>query len=111
MREEDDFTPESVVGALGDAGVRLREKDGKLLVQALIPPVFAVPPRPRRPPALRLELGQWLRWQLNYRTSDERETEGWSYHLHTFNVAYGPVAADVFLGTPTHLVDERGHLR
>lgn len=33
---------------------------------------------------------------------------GLVYWMDTFNIAYSPVDADVFLGTPTRLVDERG---
>jgi hypothetical protein len=36
---------------------------------------------------------------------------GLAYWLDTFNIAYGPVDADVFLGTPTYFIDERGPVR
>ncbi|GGS75229.1 hypothetical protein GCM10010156_37560 [Planobispora rosea] len=113
MREADAFRPASSVHPLtGDVrSVRLREADGRLLVQPLIPALFTLPPRRRRPPAIRLAPGQWLRWQLNYRFSSAAGMADWSYHLHTLNVAYGPAEREVFLGTPTRYVDERGSLR
>ncbi|BAJ33291.1 MULTISPECIES: hypothetical protein [Kitasatospora] len=52
-----------------------------------------------------------MRWQLNHRFSSAAGVCGWSYWLDTFNIGYGPVAADAFLGEPTVLVDERGPLR
>ncbi|WP_327129322.1 hypothetical protein [Streptomyces sp. NBC_01727] len=45
--------------------------------------------------------GQWVRRQLNYRFSSALGIRHWSYWLDTFNIAYGPVNADVFLSTPT----------
>jgi hypothetical protein len=113
MREADDFRPRSSAGVWSgtDKGVRLKEADGQLLVQALVPVLFDIPPRRRRPPAVRLTSGQWLRWQLNYRFSSAAGMADWSYHLHTLNLAYGPAEPDVFLGTPTRYVDERGPLR
>ncbi|MFF7705387.1 hypothetical protein [Streptomyces lydicus] len=64
-----------------------------------------------RPPAVRLAPGQWVRWQLNYRFSSMTGMQDWSYWLDTFNIAYGPANADVFLSTPTVFVDEQGPLR
>ncbi|MFD9223486.1 hypothetical protein ACFWDI_26585 [Streptomyces sp. NPDC060064] len=55
--------------------------------------------------------GPRLRWQLNYRFSSALGTRGWSYWLDTFNIAYGPVNADVFLSTPPVFIDEQGPLR
>lgn len=63
------------------------------------------------PPGVRLIPGQWVRWQLNYRFSSALGIRGWSYWLDTFNIAYGPVNADVFLSTPTVFIDEQGPLR
>ncbi|MFB9890200.1 hypothetical protein [Planobispora takensis] len=114
MREIDGFRPHWSVGPLpggGSRSVRLREADGRLLVHPLIPAMFTLPPRRRRPPGVRLDPGQWVRWQLNYRFSSAAGMAGWSYHLHTLNLAYGPAEPEVFLGTPTRYVDERGPLR
>ncbi len=58
-----------------------------------------------RPPAVWLCSGEWLRWQVNYRFSVPRSD--WSYRLETLDLAYGPADAVVFLGIPTHRVDER----
>ncbi|MFC8914427.1 hypothetical protein ACFT5C_01535, partial [Streptomyces sp. NPDC057116] len=74
-------------------------------------PRLARPPGPRRPPAVRLAAGEWLRWQLNYRFSSALGIRGWTYWLDTFNVAYGPVRPGVFLGEPSRLMDETGPVR
>jgi hypothetical protein len=111
MRERDGFDPHEEREDLQKVDVQLREADGRLRVIPLVQPPFAIPPRKRRPPAVRLLPGQWVRWQLNYRFSSATGMQDWSYWLDTFNVAYGPVAADVFLSTPTVFIDERGPLR
>lgn len=112
MREEDGFRP---VESIGDAStlekVRLRVRDGRLTVFTPIPEWYEIPPRPRRPPAVRLAPGEWVRWQLNFRFSSLAGMQDWSYWQDTVNVAYGPVSRDVFLGPPTYEVDERGSLR
>jgi hypothetical protein len=79
--------------------------------RARVEPLFGLPPRPRRPPAVRLLPGQWVRWQLNYRFTSALGIRGWSYWLDTFNIAYGPVDRDVFLSEPTVIVDECGPVR
>lgn len=112
MRETDDFQPRCEVlaglpDASSDAGVLLRESDGLLRVQLTVTP-FGMPRRWRRPPAVRLARGEWLRWQVNYRFAG---THGWTYRLDTLNLANGPAPTDHFLGTPTHHVDERAALR
>jgi hypothetical protein len=71
---------------------------------------FGMPRRWRRPPAVRLAPGEWLRWQINYRFIGSWGGE-WAYRLDTLNLACGLVRADVFLGTPTRQVDERAYLR
>jgi hypothetical protein len=111
MREENGFRPHGSLGDLGTVDVQLRETEGRLRVFPRVQPLCALPPRPRRPPAVRLVPGQWVRWQLNYRFSSTLGIRDWSYWLDTFNVAYGPVTADVFPGTPDFLVDERGPVR
>jgi hypothetical protein len=111
MYERDGFDPQEGVEDLRKVDVQLREAEGRLRVLPRVQPLFAIPPRPRRPPAVRLEPGQWLRWQLNYRFSSAAGVRDWSYWLDTFNVAYGPVSADVFLSAPTVFIDERGPIR
>ncbi|MEV6288354.1 hypothetical protein [Kribbella sp. NPDC051770] len=69
---------------------------------------YPMPPRGRRPPAVRVGRGEWLRWQLNYR---ESWNAGWVYSLDTFNVGYGDVGAEAFLGAPDQVVEELGFLR
>ncbi|MFD8378656.1 hypothetical protein ACFV2X_08955 [Streptomyces sp. NPDC059679] len=111
MREADSFEPHAAVRELPDAGVALREEDGRLL--RIGPPqvsMFSTPRRHRRPPAVRLAPGEWLRWQINHRFVGLCGGE-WFYRLDTLNVAYGPTTPDVFLGSPTRRVDERAHLR
>jgi hypothetical protein len=109
MNERDGFEPRSSSRHAEPArdGVQLREADGLLrvmLVSRQWPGVIR-----RRPPAVRLRRGEWLRWQINYRfVSDRGPTH---YRLDTLNLAYGQVSADVFMGTPTRRVDERVQLR
>ena len=64
-----------------------------------------MPRRRRRPPAVLIAPGDWLRWQVNYRFAGTHD-EGWTYQLDTLNVAYGPALASLFLGSPTHRVNE-----
>ncbi|MFJ8945182.1 hypothetical protein ACIRG4_18450 [Streptomyces sp. NPDC102395] len=111
MHERDGFEPFDTQEDRREADVRLREDDGRLSVFPRVQPMFGLPPRPRRPPAVRLAPVQWVRWQLNYRFSSAKGMRDWSYWLDTFNIAYGPVKADVFLSTPTVSVDEQGPLR
>ncbi|MFZ3467636.1 hypothetical protein ACODT3_39225 [Streptomyces sp. 4.24] len=111
MQEDDGFRPRAAQEGRDHVDVRLREADGRLRVFPRVQPLFALPPRPRRPPAVRLAPGQWVRWQLNYRFSSAMGIRGWSYWLDTFNIAYGPVDTDVFLSTPTVFIDEKGPLR
>jgi hypothetical protein len=108
MREQDGFRPAESVEALTNADVSLRHVDARLRVFPRVSPPFAVPPRPRRPPAVHLIRGEWVRWQLNYRFSSAAGMQDWSYWLDTFNIAHGPTDTDLFLGAPTYFVDERG---
>ncbi|MFJ9417667.1 hypothetical protein ACIRPT_26365 [Streptomyces sp. NPDC101227] len=111
MDERNGFKPYDSREEVGKADIQLREADGRLRVFPRVKPLFSLPPRPRRPPAVRILPGQWVRWQLNYRFSSASGIRDWSYWLDTFNIAYGPVNADVFLSEPTVLVDERGPVR
>jgi hypothetical protein len=111
MREADDFRPTETVEDLAAVDVSLHATDGRLRVLPRVSRLFGLPPRPRRPPAVRLVPGQWVRWQLNYRFSSAAGMADWSYWLDTFNIAYGPVDPEAFLGTPDHVVDERGPVR
>ncbi|MFB7225594.1 hypothetical protein [Streptomyces sp. NPDC056227] len=111
MHEHDGFEPHDSREILSKVDVQLRETDDRLRVFPRVQPMFALPPRKRRPPAVRLVPGQWVRWQLNYRFSSALGIRGWTYWLDTFNIAYGPVNDDVFLSAPTVFIDERGSLR
>ncbi|WP_405576138.1 hypothetical protein [Streptomyces sp. NBC_01092] len=111
MHERDGFEPYDSREALSEVDVQLREADERLRVFPRVQPLFALQPRKRRPPGVRLVPGQWVRWQLNYRFSSALGIRGWTYWLDTFNIAYGPVNADVFLSAPTVFIDERGPLR
>ncbi|MEU0845797.1 hypothetical protein ABZ370_40985 [Streptomyces sp. NPDC005962] len=111
MQERDGFKPYATQEDPAKVDVQLREADGRLRVFPRVQPLFSLPPRPRRPPAVRLAPGQWVRWQLNYRFSSALGIRGWSYWLDTFNIAYGPVSTDVFLSSPTVFIDEQGPLR
>ncbi|WKU44648.1 hypothetical protein Q3V23_11490 [Streptomyces sp. VNUA116] len=112
MSEREAFAARESLRGPAETGVRLRESGGHLLVR---PPALsslqAIPPRRRRPPAVRLAPGEWLRWQLNHRCSSAAGMADWFYEQTTLNIAYGPHARDVFLGAPTRHVDERGYLR
>jgi hypothetical protein len=109
IAEWDDFKPQESLhyGEPDQADVLLDEADDRLRVELVINPNGA-PSRWRRPPAVRLSRGEWVRWQVNYRIPYEA---GWSYRLDTLNLAYGPVSQDVFTGAPTFTVDERASLR
>ncbi|MEU7019182.1 hypothetical protein ABZ990_00800 [Streptomyces sp. NPDC046203] len=111
MAERDGFAPRPMVRNLDEVGLRLRDEGDRLRVLARVEPLCGVPPRRRRPPAVRLLPGQWVRWQLNYRFSSAVGLRDWLYWLDTFNIAYGPRDRDVFLTEPTVLIDERGSLR
>ncbi len=111
MTEHEGFAPRSSQKELHEIGVSLRDEGDRLRVLARVEPPFGLPPRPRRPPAVRLLPGQWVRWQLNYRFTSALGIRGWSYWLDTFNIAYGPGTRDVFLSEPTVIIDERGPLR
>jgi hypothetical protein len=111
MSEHDGFEPHESERDLRQVGLSLRDEGDRLRVLARVEPLFGLPPRPRRPPAVRLVPGQWVRWQLNYRFSSAAGIRDWSYWLDTFNVAYGPVDPNVFLSEPTVLVDECGPVR
>jgi hypothetical protein len=88
MAEQDGFQPRSTMCDLPDSSLNSGVRP-------------ACPADTGRGPPL--APGEWLRWQVNYRFSGYH---GWSYRLDTYNVGYGPARADLFLGTPTHHVDE-----
>ncbi|MFJ4796513.1 hypothetical protein [Kitasatospora purpeofusca] len=111
MAEREGFAPRETQEELRGIAVGLREADGRLRVLPRVDPLFGLPPRLRRPPAVRLRPGEWVRWQLNHRFSSATGTQDWSYWLDTYNIAYGPVDAEVFLSEPTVFVDECGPLR
>ncbi|MFE9629402.1 hypothetical protein [Streptomyces sp. NPDC006463] len=71
---------------------------------------FGMPRRWRRPPAVRLACGEWLRWQVNHRFAGSHG-DAWTYRLDTFNIAHGPAQTELFMGTPTHYVNELAALR
>lgn len=71
MGEHDDFQPhftvhEGLPGTGPDSAILLNEDNGLLQVQLTVTP-FGMPRRWRRPPAVRIAPGDWLRWQINYR--------------------------------------------
>lgn len=110
MREVDDFHPHATIRAEPpgrDAGLR---QVGERLRVHPVPSIWGMPRRDRRPPAVLLLPGEWVRWQINYRFVGMSGSD-WSYRLDTLNLAYGQVPVDTFLGEPTYLVDERGWLR
>ena len=111
MDEAHEFEPRESFrdGQPDRADVLLKESDGRLRVELVVTP-WGMPRRWRRPPAVWLGPGEWVRWQVNYRFVGSCRGD-WSYRLDTLNLAYGPTAVDIFTGSPTRLVDERGLLR
>jgi hypothetical protein len=114
MGEHDGFQPhftvhEGLPGTVPDCGVLLNEANGLLQVQLAVTP-FGMPRRWRRPPAVRIAPGDWLRWQINYRFAGTHGGE-WTYRLDTLNVTYGPAPVNLFLGHPSHRVSELAALR
>jgi hypothetical protein len=109
MAERDDFEPRESLhyGEPDQADVLLMEADGRLRIELVVTP-FGMPRRWRRPPAVRLSRGEWVRWQVNYRFPYE---SGWNYRLDTLNLAYSLESSDVFTGVPTLRIDERASLR
>jgi hypothetical protein len=89
--------------------VLVKEVDGRLRVELVVTP-FGMPRRWRRPPAVWLSRGEWVRWQINYRFVGMYDG-AWSYRLDTLNLAHGPTTVEIFTGVPTRHVDERAHLR
>ncbi|MFD8391915.1 hypothetical protein ACFV2N_22625 [Streptomyces sp. NPDC059680] len=77
MSERDGFAPRSSQTELRAIGVSLRDEGDRLRVLARVEPLFGLPPRPRRSPAVRLLPGQWVRWQLNYRFTSALGIRGW----------------------------------
>ncbi|WP_344875250.1 hypothetical protein [Allokutzneria multivorans] len=112
MDEHDEFSPRSTTREdVSDVGVQLREVDGLLRVELVVSP-YGMPKRRRRPPAVRLARGEWLRWQVNYRFASPCSCGGqWSYRMDTFNIAHGTPSAEVFLGEPSRHVSELAALR
>jgi hypothetical protein len=99
VREWQDFEPEFGVQPGLPSGVTAQEQGGRVLVH--VDPPFPIGQAPRAP--VRLAPGEWLRWRLNGRVSG---ADQWLYWLQTYNVAYGPVPEDAFLGAPDRVVEQ-----
>ena len=79
ISERGGFEPRSSQKDLREIGVSLRDEGDRLRVLARVEPFFGLPPRPRRPPAVRLLPRQWVRWQAPWgsaagRTGSTRST-------------------------------------
>jgi hypothetical protein len=108
LDEASDFTPvaRSTPQLPNRSQVDLREAYGGLRVQLVATP-FGMPRRWRRPPAVWLRPGQWVRWHINYRFSWPAARGGaWSYRLDMLNLIYGSAEPGQFTGTPTRFVDD-----
>ncbi|WP_326946372.1 hypothetical protein OG439_44580 [Amycolatopsis sp. NBC_01307] len=107
--ESTGFEPRFAVRPIDElAGITLRERDGVLEVQVAAAPMGW--PRREWRPMVRLEPGEWLRWQINHRFGATCMCGSeWSYRLETLSLAYGGVPD--FTGTPTRTVAELGDLR
>ncbi|BCB75040.1 hypothetical protein GCM10022251_35920 [Phytohabitans flavus] len=91
--------------------VDLRQVDERLRV-LLVPNAWMMPRRKRRPPAIYLRVGEWVRWRINYRSSGTCPCgQQWSYRFDTLSLAHGRISTDTFLAQPTYMVDERAYLR
>ncbi|WP_430780018.1 hypothetical protein [Actinoplanes sp. G11-F43] len=116
ITERNDFEPVETVGAepperepgLTRSGLRLVRADKGVRVELLLAR-HGAPSRPRRPPAVWLGPGEWLRWQVNYRMSGPLNEGG--YRQDTLNIAVGSADPELFFGEPTRHIDERGLLR
>jgi hypothetical protein len=111
MDESQDFEPRTSQrdGEPDRETVLLREVDGRVRVE-LVATKHGMPRRWRRPPAVWISRGEWVRWQINYRFPTSW-TGDWRYRLDTLNLAYAPTSTAIFTGEPTRHVDERAHLR
>lgn len=108
-READGFLlHEEVSHELPHRQVVLQPVDDGLRVQ--VEPPFGVPVRPHRPHII-LGPNDWVRWQINSRSSTASGMGDWYYVSHTFNIGYGDIEAAAFCGESPHLIDERGFLR
>ncbi len=104
------FSPRFEVRPLDELDdVKLREAEGGLLV-LVTPSLWASPRRKWQPSPIRLERGEWLRWQINLRfgATSSRGSE-WSYRLETLNLAYGGPAD--FTGEPDRSMIELRDLK
>ncbi|MEV4280956.1 hypothetical protein [Actinoplanes xinjiangensis] len=119
ITERNDFRPIESIGAepperepgLARSGLRLVRADKGVRVE-LLPARLGDPSRGRRPSAVWLAPGEWLRWQVNYRMSGQRIDGGrGEYRQDTLNIAVGPADPELFFGEPTRHIDERGLLR
>lgn len=119
IAERNDFVPIESVDIMpperepgpARSGLRLVRADRGVRVELLLAR-HGAPGRTRRPPAVWLGPGQWLRWQVNYRVSWPLIEGGqWEYRQDTLNIAVGPAEPELFFGEPTRHVDERGLLR
>ncbi|GLH99998.1 hypothetical protein [Phytohabitans aurantiacus] len=113
MHEHEGFRPHGETRAELPAAdqVELRQVGERLRVQ-LVPDASMMPRRNRRPPVIYLRRGEWVRWQINYRSSGTCPCgHEWSYRLDTLSLAHGEIATDAFLAQPPYAVDERAYLR
>ncbi|WP_086843915.1 hypothetical protein [Amycolatopsis kentuckyensis] len=108
--ESTGFSPRFAMRPITDLdGVTLREAEGGLSV-LVVPSPWGMPKRNRPRSPVRLEPGEWLRWQINLRFGPACSCgSDWSYRLETLNVAYGGPAD--FTGKPNRSVIELGNLR
>jgi hypothetical protein len=124
ITERNDFQPIESIGAepperepsLARSGLRLVRADKGVRVELLLARLgdarLGGPSRDRRPQGVWLAPGEWLRWQVNYRSSGPRIDGGrWEYRQDTLNIAVGPADPELFFGEPTRHIDERGFLR
>jgi hypothetical protein len=103
--EDDGFVPRLTVHDGGPPARVFGLRPAGDTLQVRLPNGFGVPVRRHRP-TVTLQRGEWVRWQLNNRSSSSTGMAGWYYSQTTVSVAFGPVPVDAFLGTAPHVVDE-----
>jgi len=95
----------------GSAGVRLEMAAGRLAVTGVTDvwcQCFTVFPRRPNRTVLRLKVGQWGRWRLNFRFWEDYRQSEWRYQKWVVNVAYlpGPPPSELFQATePVDVAD------
>ncbi|QWF84700.1 hypothetical protein HUW46_08152 [Amycolatopsis sp. CA-230715] len=110
MDEAGGFAPRATMSPTVPKHVDLRDEGDTLRVMLLSAQLHGFVRR--RPPAVRLGRGEWLRWRINYRFRTYFGAGLWRYRLDTLNIFHGTECTpELFLGEPDRTIDERAELR